>query len=58
MSNVNSSTAQKKGEGLILNNTYTLFAEKLVPVLVDLFLQAPLREKYNVFPSVIQSLGR
>jgi hypothetical protein len=35
-----------------------LFAEKLVPVLVDLFLQAPEVEKYIIFPELIQSLGR
>lgn len=35
-----------------------LFAEKLVPVLVDLFLQAPKIEKYIIFPELIQSLGR
>ncbi|KAE8010084.1 hypothetical protein FH972_006478 [Carpinus fangiana] len=35
-----------------------LFAEKLVPVLVDLFLQAPEIEKYIIFPELIQSLGR
>ena len=35
-----------------------LFAEKLIPVLVDLMLQAPAVEKYIIFPEVIQSLGR
>lgn len=35
-----------------------LFAEKLVPVLVDLFLQAPPAQKYKIFPEIIQSLGR
>ncbi|XP_042986109.1 protein MON2 homolog isoform X4 [Carya illinoinensis] len=35
-----------------------LFAEKLVPVLVDLFLQAPEIEKHIIFPELIQSLGR
>lgn len=34
------------------------FAEKLVPVLVDLFLQAPLVEKYIMFPEVVQGLRR
>ncbi|KAL6528116.1 hypothetical protein OROHE_015066 [Orobanche hederae] len=52
------STTQEKGEEFILNNTHTLFAEKLVPVLVDLFLLTPVKEKYDVFPNVIQSLGR
>ncbi|XP_011078738.1 protein MON2 homolog isoform X3 [Sesamum indicum] len=59
---------EKKREGSILKvklasptmgyNTYKLFAERLVPVLVDLFVQAPVTEKYNIFPGVIQSLGR
>ncbi|KAF7805180.1 protein MON2-like protein isoform X1 [Senna tora] len=35
-----------------------IFAEKLVPVLVDLFLQAPAVEKYIMYPEIIQSLGR
>ena len=35
-----------------------LFAEKLVPVLVDLFLHAPAIEKYNIFPEIVQGLGR
>jgi len=35
-----------------------IFAEKLIPVIVDLFLQAPTAEKYIVYPEVIQSLGR
>ncbi|KAL8061656.1 hypothetical protein ABFX02_02G099900 [Erythranthe guttata] len=54
----NSNHTHNNGEGLILNNTNSLFAEKLVPVLVDLFLQAPVEEKYNVFPNLIRSLGR
>ncbi|KAL7002333.1 hypothetical protein U1Q18_003486 [Sarracenia purpurea var. burkii] len=35
-----------------------LLAEKLVPVLVDLFLQAPSVEKYKMFPEVLQGLAR
>lgn len=35
-----------------------MFAEKLVPVLVDLFLQAPEIQKHIIFPELIQSLGR
>ncbi|XAR64453.1 hypothetical protein NMG60_11024804 [Bertholletia excelsa] len=35
-----------------------LLAEKLVPVLVDLFLQAPAAEKYSISPEIIQGLGR
>lgn len=38
--------------------SHHLFAEKLVPLLVDLFLQAPAAEKYNMFPDIVQSLGR
>ncbi|KAJ8760664.1 hypothetical protein K2173_017642 [Erythroxylum novogranatense] len=35
-----------------------LFAEKLVPVLVDLFLEASIIEKYIIFSEIIQTLGR
>ncbi|KAK7269248.1 hypothetical protein RIF29_21968 [Crotalaria pallida] len=35
-----------------------MFAEKLVPVLADLFLQAPAVEKYIIYPEIIQSIGR
>ena len=35
-----------------------LFAEKLVPVLLDLLLQAPITEKHIIFPEIIQTLGR
>lgn len=35
-----------------------LFAEKLIPVLVDLFLQAPAIEKYSISPEIVQGLGR
>lgn len=35
-----------------------MFAEKLVPLLVDLFLQAAAVEKYILYPEIIQSLGR
>lgn len=35
-----------------------LFAEKLVPLLVDLFLKAPSVEKYIIYPEIIQSFGR
>lgn len=35
-----------------------MFAEKLIPVIVDLLLQAPTVEKYIMFPEIIQSLGR
>ncbi|KAH9688317.1 ARM repeat superfamily protein [Citrus sinensis] len=35
-----------------------LFAEKLIPVVVDLFLKAPAVEKCIIFPEIIQNLGR
>ncbi|KOM55061.1 hypothetical protein LR48_Vigan10g095300 [Vigna angularis] len=35
-----------------------IFAERLVPVLVDLFLQAPAIQKHIMYPEIIQSLGR
>ncbi|KAF6142246.1 hypothetical protein GIB67_012095 [Kingdonia uniflora] len=35
-----------------------LFVEKVIPVLVDAFQSAPLVEKYNIFPEIIQALGR
>ncbi|KAG9148626.1 hypothetical protein Leryth_017375 [Lithospermum erythrorhizon] len=35
-----------------------LFAEKLVPVIIDLFLQTPPNEKYINFPDIVQGLGR
>ncbi|KAI4378915.1 hypothetical protein MLD38_016333 [Melastoma candidum] len=34
------------------------FAEKIVPVLVDLSLEAPLVEKHIILPEIVQSLGR
>ncbi|KAK1288620.1 hypothetical protein QJS10_CPB19g01189 [Acorus calamus] len=35
-----------------------LFGEKLVPILVDLFLAAPEMEKYTVYPDIIRRIGR
>lgn len=35
-----------------------LFAEKFVPVLVNLFLQAPVSVKYRAFPEIVSGLGR
>ncbi|KAI3894720.1 hypothetical protein MKX03_033369 [Papaver bracteatum] len=49
------STTTKSGTPSITNH---LFAEKLVPVLVDLFVSAPRVEKYNIFPEIIQGFGR
>ncbi|XP_010674897.2 uncharacterized protein LOC104890970 isoform X2 [Beta vulgaris subsp. vulgaris] len=36
----------------------SIFSEKLIPVLIDLFLQAPDSEKYIIYPEMIQALGR
>ncbi|XP_026446495.1 protein MON2 homolog isoform X1 [Papaver somniferum] len=49
------SATTKSGPPSITNH---LFAEKLVPVLVDLFVSAPRVEKYNIFPEIIQGFGR
>ncbi|XP_015699269.1 protein MON2 homolog isoform X1 [Oryza brachyantha] len=35
-----------------------LFIEKLVPIVVNLFLEAPQNERFNASPEVIQCLGR
>lgn len=35
-----------------------LFGEKLVPILVDIFLYAPSVERCNISPEIIQGLGR
>ncbi|KAK9160994.1 hypothetical protein Syun_007335 [Stephania yunnanensis] len=45
----------KHAEAHLFSN---LFAEKLVPVLVELFQSAPAVEKYNMLPEIIQGLGR
>lgn len=55
------SNAQKKAEGSSTagpSGSSQLFAEKLIPVLVDLCIQAPAAEKYSVLPDIIQVLGR
>ncbi|PWA64388.1 ARM repeat superfamily protein [Artemisia annua] len=51
-----SSSDSKKTSAVTISSD--LFAEKLLPVLVDLFLQAPVAEKLIIFPYVIQGLGR
>jgi hypothetical protein len=38
--------------------TTNMFAEKLIPALIELLLQAPAVEKYILFPEVIQNLRR
>ncbi|TVU34939.1 hypothetical protein EJB05_16797 [Eragrostis curvula] len=35
-----------------------LFVEKLVPIIVNLFLEAPRNERFNAAPELIQGLGR
>lgn len=55
-SSSSSSSGSKKASAITISSD--LFAEKLVPVLVDVFLQAPAAEKLTTFPSIIQGLGR
>lgn len=57
------SAFQRKGEASPMSlesitNINYLLADKIVPVLVDLFLHAPATEKYKIFPEIIQGLGR
>lgn len=35
-----------------------LFVEKLVPIIVNLFLEAPQNERFSASPELIQGLGR
>ncbi|KAK3011261.1 hypothetical protein RJ639_010612 [Escallonia herrerae] len=56
--NGNASVPPKKLDATMAGISSHLFAEKLVPMLVDLFLQAPVAEKYDIFPDVVQGLGR
>lgn len=53
---VEASCRNPESTTMIISNH--LFVEKLVPVLVDLFLQAPAAEKYKILPDILQSLGR
>ncbi|KAI3784337.1 hypothetical protein L1987_43435 [Smallanthus sonchifolius] len=53
---LSSSSDSRKASGTTI--TSDLFAEKLVPVLVDMFLQAPVAEKFIIFPYIIEGLGR
>lgn len=43
---------------VVVDSSHHLFADKLIPRLVDLFLQAPAEEKYSIFHDIIQSLRR
>ncbi|KAJ4841109.1 hypothetical protein Tsubulata_003740 [Turnera subulata] len=66
MPNGSASISPKSGKAASLDSSAMavggipsyLFAEKLIPVLVDLFLQAPTVQKYIIFPEIIQNLGR
>lgn len=51
-----SSSNSKKTSSMSI--TSDLFAEKLIPVLVDVFLRAPVAEKFVIFPYIIKGLGR
>ncbi|CAK9187179.1 unnamed protein product [Ilex paraguariensis] len=53
-----SSLSSASTTAAVAGDSNHLFAEKLVPVLVDLFLQVPSVEKYNIFPEIVQGLGR
>ncbi|KAL5770732.1 hypothetical protein ACOSP7_014886 [Xanthoceras sorbifolium] len=58
----NSAEASSRSSGSITTATTGvtshLFAEKVISVLVDLFLQAPAVEKGIIYPEIIQNLGR
>lgn len=43
---------------MVVGITSLPFAEKIVLVLVELFIQAPPPEKHNIFPEIVQGLGR
>ncbi|KAH9611103.1 hypothetical protein KSS87_001279, partial [Heliosperma pusillum] len=36
----------------------SIYSEKLIPVIIDVFLRAPDHEKYTIYPEIIQTLGR
>ncbi|KAL5702278.1 hypothetical protein ACHQM5_027513 [Ranunculus cassubicifolius] len=55
LDSVASNGVAKHTESCVLSH---LFGEKLVPMLVDLFQSAPPVEKYDIFPELIQGLGR
>ncbi|XP_052193720.1 uncharacterized protein LOC127802068 isoform X3 [Diospyros lotus] len=58
MANGTDFVSLNKGGPSVSSGSSYLLAEKLIPILVDLFLQAPAVEKYNIFPAIVQSLGR
>lgn len=51
------STEANPGETIICSWNH-LFMEKLIPVIIELFLEAPSTEKCNNFPEIIKGLGR
>lgn len=55
----NSAEASSRSSTIVTTGaTSHLFAEKVISVLVDLFLQAPVVEKCIIYPEIIQNLGR
>ncbi|KAK6233045.1 hypothetical protein SCA6_003118 [Theobroma cacao] len=52
------SPTSRSAAGATVNIPSYLFAEKLIPIVVDLMLKAPAVGKYIIFPEVLQSLGR
>ncbi|MQM19579.1 hypothetical protein Taro_052586, partial [Colocasia esculenta] len=51
------SSSGVSGDATVCTSSY-IFGEKLIPVIIELFLAAPAAEKENVFPEIIRSLGR
>ncbi|KAJ4955381.1 hypothetical protein NE237_012164 [Protea cynaroides] len=51
-------SAGSPGKDVVAGFSSNLFGEKLVPVLVNIFLLAPAVEKYNIFPELVHVLGR
>lgn len=47
-----------KGDTVVGCGWGILFIEKLVPIMVNLFLEAPPNERCSASPQVIQGLGR
>lgn len=47
-----------KGDSVVGCGWGVLFIEKLVPIMVNLFLEAPPHERFSAAPEIIQGLGR
>ncbi|KAL9233252.1 hypothetical protein vseg_008273 [Gypsophila vaccaria] len=57
--NSTSSRLMESPEESEISSVYnSIFSEKLIPVLIEVFLRAPDPEKYNLYPDIIQTLGR